>query len=78
MLLFALPIILETPYILKLWLKNPPDGAIIFSQLVLIELLIDSINLPIITAANATGKIKLYQSVVGGILLLCAPISYVV
>ena len=30
---------LETPYILKLWLKNPPDGAIIFSQLVLIELL---------------------------------------
>lgn len=40
--------------------------------------MVDSINLPIITAANATGKIKLYQSVVGGILLLCAPISYVV
>ena len=78
MFLFALPIILETPYILNLWLKNPPDGAVIFSQLVLVELLIDSINLPIITAANATGKIKLYQSVVGGILLLCAPFSYVV
>lgn len=78
MLLFALPIILETPYILKLWLKVPPEGAVIFTQLVLIEHLIDSVNLPIMTAANATGKIKLYQSVVGGVLLLCAPISYVV
>lgn len=78
MLLFGMPIVLETPYILNLWLKNPPDGAVIFVQLTIIELMIDSINLPIITAANATGKIKLYQSVVGGILLLCAPISYIV
>lgn len=78
MLLFGLPIILEAPYILSLWLKNPPEEAAIFVQLTVIELMVDSINLPIITAANATGKIKLYQSVVGGILLLCAPISYVV
>ena len=78
MLIFGLPIILETPYILNLWLKNPPDGAVIFVQLTVIDLMIDSINLPIMTAANATGKIKLYQSVVGGILLLCAPISYFV
>ena len=78
MFLFSLPIILETPYILKLWLKNPPDGAVLFVQLTLIEILIDSVNLPVMTAANATGKIKLYQSVVGGILLLCAPISYIV
>lgn len=78
MLLFGLPIILEAPYILQLWLKNPPDGAVIFVQLTVIELMIDSINLPVITAAHATGKIKLYQSVVGGILLLSAPISYAI
>lgn len=31
---------------------------------------------PLITAAQATGSIKLYQFVVGGILLLNVPISY--
>ena len=29
------------------------------------------------TGVQATGKIKLYQSVVGGLLLLIVPISYV-
>lgn len=74
--LFALPLLLETRYILCLWLKTPPSEAIVFSQLVLIEVLIETVSMPIITAANATGKIRLYQSVVGGILLLCAPLSY--
>lgn len=78
MLLFVLPLFLEMPYVLNIWLKSPPSGASIFTRLVLIEILIDSINHPIIAAANATGKIKLYQSVVGGILLLTAPAAYVV
>ena len=35
-----------------------------------------AVSNPLITAASATGKIKLYQSVVGGLLLLILPISY--
>ena len=78
MFVFALPLILEMPYVLKLWLKNVPEYAVLFTILALIDALIDTISYPIMAAAQATGKIKLYQSVVGGVLLLNAPIAFVV
>ncbi|WP_111709980.1 MATE family efflux transporter [Lutibacter citreus] len=77
-LLFAvtLPILLETETILKLWLKIIPDYTVIFTQLILTNILINSISGPLMTAAQASGKIRLYQGVVGGLLLLNLPISY--
>jgi hypothetical protein len=39
--------------------------------------MIDSISYPLMTAAQATGKIKVYQAVVGGFLLLNLPCSYI-
>ena len=72
----SLPIILEAEVILKLWLKTVPDYTVVFTQLVLINILIDSISGPLMTAAQASGKIKLYQGVVGGLLILNLPISY--
>ena len=78
MLVFALPLILEMPYVLKLWLKNVPEYAVLFTILALIDALIDTISYPLMVAAQATGKIKLYQAVVGSVLLLNAPIAFVV
>lgn len=77
-LLFALtlPILLETEIILKLWLKIVPEYTVIFTRLVLINVLIDCISGPLMTAVQASGKIKFYQSVVGGLLLLILPLSY--
>lgn len=77
MYVFTLPLVLEMPFVLKVWLKNPPESAAIFASLVLIDALVDSVSYPIMTLAQATGKIKLYQGVVGGILLLNLPVSYV-
>ena len=76
MYLFSLPLMIEMPYVLRLWLKEPPEMAVLFTRLALLDALIDSISYPIMTLAQATGKIKLYQGVVGGILLLNLPISY--
>jgi O-antigen/teichoic acid export membrane protein len=76
MYLFTLPLVLEAPAVLSLWLKNPPEYTVLFTRLALIDALIDSISYPIMAAAQATGKIKLYQSVVGGILLLNLPVSW--
>jgi O-antigen/teichoic acid export membrane protein len=73
----SLPILLETEIILKVWLKIVPEYTVIFTQLVIVNILIDSISGPLMTAAQASGKIKLYQGVVGGLLLLILPISYV-
>jgi O-antigen/teichoic acid export membrane protein len=73
----CLPILLNTETILILWLKIVPEYTVLFTQLVLINILIDTISGPLMTAAQASGKIKLYQIVIGGLLLLILPISLI-
>lgn len=77
-LLFALsfPVLIETQFILEIWLKSVPEYTKIFTQLVIIIILIDSMSGTLRTAAQATGRIKLYQGVVGGLLILNLPFSY--
>ena len=72
----SLPILLETEIILKLWLKIVPEYSIVFTKLIIINLLIDCISGSLMIAAQASGKIKLYQTIIGGLLLLIVPISY--
>jgi O-antigen/teichoic acid export membrane protein len=74
--IISMPVLLETDFILALWLKEVPEYTAIFTWLVIVNALIDSLSYPLMTAAQATGKIKLYQSMVGGILLFNLPVSY--
>lgn len=76
MWLMSLPVILETPFILEVWLKNVPEGTVLFTRLVLITSLIETISFPIMAAISATGKIKYYQLVTGGLLILNLPVAY--
>jgi O-antigen/teichoic acid export membrane protein len=76
MLIVCLPFILNMEKILDLWLLEVPDFTIILCKLVLIEVIINSISGPLMTGAQASGFIKKYQVVVGGLLLLILPISY--
>lgn len=73
----TLPIILETNQILVLWLKLVPEHTINFIRIIFFIMLIDTLANPLIIANQATGKIKKYQTVVGGILLSIVPISYI-
>ena len=74
----SLPVLMETNFILTLWLKTVPDDAVIFTQIMICISLNYTTANPCIIANQATGKVKIYQMVVGGILLLILPISYVV
>lgn len=76
MFLITLPVLLNTRFILELWLGDVPQFTIEFTRWILIYLLVESISRPIITAKNATGDIRNYQIVVGSILLLMLPLSY--
>lgn len=76
MWIFSLPMILEMDTILKIWLKEPPSEASIFTRLALIESLIISISLPLFTAARAPGKIKLYELSLGGCQVLVFLVSW--
>ena len=75
-LFLSLPILLEVETILYIWLGQVPEHTVLFTRLVIILSLAEIISNALITAQNATGKIRNYQIVVGGILLLNFPISY--
>lgn len=77
LLILSLPILLNTQYILELWLKTVPEHSVLFVQLVLILAMSESISYPLITAIQATGRIRNYQLFVGGLQLLNFPISYI-
>lgn len=74
--LLALPVIFNADYLLGIWLKEVPTHASLFVQLFLIFALSESLSNPMITAMLATGNIRRYQLVVGGLQLLNLPVSY--
>lgn len=74
--IISLPILFETELILKFWLNEVPELTIIFTRLGIINILIDCISGSLMTAAQASGKIKKYQTVIGLLLLMILPISY--
>jgi hypothetical protein len=75
---FALPLFLEMDTILHIWLNNPPSEAILFTRLALVEVLINSISLPIGTAARAPGKMKIYELTLGSIQIVIFIVSWIV
>ena len=74
--LIALPVIFNAGYILSLWLSDVPSGSPVFLQLFLIFTLSESISQPLITSMYATGRIRNYQIVVGGLQMMNLPVSY--
>lgn len=71
-----IPIFIEMDFILTLWLKSIPEYTLIFSKIVLINAMIDILIGPLITAIQATGKIKHYQITSGLFFLLNVPIMF--
>ena len=76
-LLFALPLLLETKYVTKLWLGQIPEFSIPFIQLMLLHSLAESLSKTIMAGVHASGNIKVYQLVVGGMQILMLPVAYI-
>lgn len=76
LLLISLPILLNTNYLLILWLKQIPDHTVLFVQLTLLLAMHECLAYPLTTAMLATGKIKKYQIVAGGLNMLNLPVAY--
>jgi O-antigen/teichoic acid export membrane protein len=75
-LLIAIPFLLNTEIILSLWLKDVPQYAVVFCQLMIIYQMIDVIQGPLVTLISATGKIKVYHLWLSALLILNIPISW--
>lgn len=78
MMFLSLPVFINTEYILTLWLKTVPQYTTTFARIMLLISITETLANPLIVAAQSTGKIRVYQQVVGGILLTILPISYIV
>ena len=57
----VLPLTVNMEFVLSLWLKKVPEHASLYTQLVLIDLLIVSAYNPIAYVSQAANKIKAYQ-----------------
>jgi len=69
MWILALPMFLQMPLVLALWLKTPPPDAVLFTRLAFIDALINAASLPLMTAARAPGKMRFYELSLGSIQL---------
>ena len=76
MFFFAVPFMFETETIMRLWLKNYPPEAPLFLRLSMIGTLFDILGNATANAAWATGNVKRYYIVIGGVGCLVFPMSW--
>ena len=65
MLIIAIPFVLNADFVLTSWLSQVPDGAVEFSRLLMLSVLMTCITNPLYTGLMANGNIKmisLFQS----------------
>ena len=75
-LIWAVPLWLNLEYVMNLWLKEVPPYVMDFIRLALVYTMIDAISTPLVTGAQATGKIKWYQIIIGTLIMFTFPITY--
>ena len=80
MWIISLPLILSMNQVLAVWIGADfiPEYTTIFTKIVLLTGLVDSLSSMIATGVYATGRIRNYQVIVSLIILLIIPISYIV
>lgn len=75
--IMLLPMLLNSSYILQLWLKDVPDYTNAFVQVILIDQICFALAGPLWTAAQATGRIRNYMLVVGTLNIMTLPFAYI-
>jgi O-antigen/teichoic acid export membrane protein len=73
---FSIPIIVEMPFVLKIWLKTVPVNAVAFCQLILLLTMMYQITIGTMAAVTSVGKIKSFQIAVGALEIFNLPLAY--
>lgn len=74
-LIFVIPLVLELPYVIELWLKNPPPFAVGLCYLMLTYYICDVCTTGNMLVINASGKIKEYHIVLSAISIFTLPVA---
>ncbi|QVJ80394.1 Na+-driven multidrug efflux pump [Prevotella sp. khp1] len=78
LMFITIPLMIELPFVLHLWLGEVPDFTYEFCSLTLLFNFFANMSHVIITGIHATGKIKRASLINGTLYLLVIPISYFV
>lgn len=73
---FAIPLLIEMPYVLQFWLKNVPANTVSFCRIILLCTLLTQTTYALQSGIMAIGKIRKYQIVIGISRLSVLPISF--
>ena len=73
----AIPLFFEMDLILNIWLDEYPEYTVIFSKILILNVLVDILIGPLIIGIQASGKIKYYQLTSGLVFMLNLLIMYV-
>jgi O-antigen/teichoic acid export membrane protein len=72
----SIPLLIEMPNVLNIWLKDVPEFAVIFCRLQLLRIIVGSLTQSFYVALGAIGKIKNYTIWESSIFVMVLPISY--
>ncbi len=75
--LVIIPLYINMPFILQLWLKNVPESTLEFCRLFLLITLINQLSIGLTVALESVGRIRRLQLIVGSMHIAALPISYV-
>lgn len=75
--LIVLPLFVELPFILKIWLKNPPVGSDIFCRIMMFILLFATTGAGLVQVIDGSGKIKWFKINLSFFFLISLPLGYV-
>lgn len=76
MSLLALPMIILMPDVLDLWLKEVPEGTVLFARLIIVACMANQITCGVSTANSAIGNVKVFSIVVSVTRTLSLPVAW--
>lgn len=72
----SMPFLVKMDFVLGIWLGEVPQGAVLFTKLLLVYQLTVSLTYSINMASQASGRVKLFQIVESFTLVLIVPIGW--
>lgn len=72
-----IPLYVEAPFVLKVWLGEVPSETVFFTRIILIQSLIQTMSRPGVMGIHAVGNMKAVNILAGGNLLLILPATWI-
>lgn len=77
MSLVAIPLLVMMPEVLTLWLKNVPEGTVLFTRLMVSACMFEQLTRGLVYANQAVGNIKWFSITISTIRFMALPISWI-